>query len=242
MSIWGKLGGAGLGLALGGPLGALVGGIAGHFIVDRPMAAAAAPEEARPLAFTVGVIALAAKMAKADGVVVKVEEKAFHEVFDVPDSEMANVRRVFDLAKGDVAGFDAYARQLASVFADAPDVKEELLEALFHIAKADGAVHTRERDFLREVASIFGFDAQAFARIEASHVKPGRSDPYVVLGVARDMSNDEIKRAWRKLAAENHPDRLIAHGLPEEAIRLANDKLAAINAAFEIVAAERGIR
>lgn len=246
MSIWGILGGAGLGVAIGGPLGALVGAIAGHFLVDRPLAALRETEEAppgaRPLLFTVGVIALAAKMAKADGVVCPVEVKAFHDVFEVPDDELENVRRVFDLAKTDIAGYDAYARQLDRAFADSPEVKEELLDALFHIATADRAVHPREFAFLHDVAGILGFDDAAFGRIAARYVVPDKRDPYVVLGITRAATNEEIKRAWRRLAAETHPDRLIAKGLPEEAIRLANDKLAAINAAYEAIAAARGLR
>ncbi|ALK08193.1 TerB family tellurite resistance protein [Blastochloris viridis] len=238
MTIWGKLSGASVGLAVGGPLGALVGGIAGHFIIDLPFGRPADPQ-ARSLAFTIGVVALSAKMAKADGVVTPLEVEAFHEVFEVPDDEMANVRRVFDLAKGSVAGFDAYARQLADIFADAPEVKEELIDALFHIAKADRAVHPRERAFLRDVAAIFGFSEHEFATIEARHVAPGKGDPYLALGVTRQASDAEVAKAWRRLVQETHPDRLIGQGLPAEAIRIATDKLAAINAAYETIRAER---
>jgi DnaJ like chaperone protein len=239
MTIWGKLGGASVGLAVGGPLGALVGGIAGHFIIDLPLGRTADPQ-AKSLAFTIGVVALSAKMAKADGVVTPLEVEAFHEVFEVPDEEMANVRRVFDLAKQSVAGYDAYARQLADIFADAPELKEEVIDALFHIAKADRAIHPRERDFLLHVAEIFGFSATEFAAIEARHVAPGKGDPYLALGITRAATDAEITQAWRRLVKETHPDRLIGQGLPAEAIRIATDKLAVINAAYETIRAERG--
>ncbi|NJL50877.1 MAG: DnaJ domain-containing protein [Blastochloris sp.] len=241
MTIWGKLGGASVGLAVGGPLGALVGGIAGHFIIDLPLGRAADPQ-AKPLAFTIGVVALSAKMAKADGVVTPLEVEAFHEVFEVPDEEMANVRRVFGLAKQSVAGYDAYARQLADVFADAPAVKEEVIDALFHIAKADRAIHPREREFLFHVAEIFGFSEAEFAAVEARHVAPGKGDPYLALGVTRAATDEEIAKAWRRLVQETHPDRLIGQGLPAEVIRIATDKLAVINAAYETIRAERAHR
>src|SRR5512132_4203534 len=113
MSIWGKLAGAAAGLAIGGPIGALLGGVAGHYVIDRHKEQDGPAEH--QVAFTVGVIALGAKMAKADGVVTRDEVLAFKEVFKVPDGEMDNVSRIFDLAKQDVAGYETYAKQLASL-------------------------------------------------------------------------------------------------------------------------------
>jgi DnaJ like chaperone protein len=118
---------------------------------------------------------------------------------------------------------------------------EELLEGLFHIARADGRIHEAELSYLAEVARIFGFDEAAFARIREANLGPDKADPYTILGVTRAMSNDEIRAAWRKLARDNHPDRLIAQGLPEEFVNMANEKLATINAAYDKVANERGI-
>src|SRR3954471_22814307 len=100
MSIWGKMGGAGAGFLVGGPIGALVGAVAGHFMFDR---------EADPgVVFTIAVIALAGKMARADGVVSDAELQAFARVFQVPPQEENNVRRIFNLARQDVAGYEAY--------------------------------------------------------------------------------------------------------------------------------------
>ena len=91
MSIWGKLAGAAAGLAVGGPIGALLGGFAGHFAIDRDKDGGEAAGGENQVAFTVGVIALGAKMAKADGVVTADEVNAFKDVFKVPEGEEIHV-------------------------------------------------------------------------------------------------------------------------------------------------------
>lgn len=237
MSIWGKIGGAAAGLLAGGPLGAALGALAGHFLVDR--ASTATPRAADPgVAFTIAMIALGAKMAKADGAATGDEEEAFRQYFRVPPNEEANVRRIFRLARQDTAGFESYARQIAGIYRDHPAVLEDILDGLFEIAKADGILHPGELAFLERVADIFGFAPNEFRRIRASHF-PDRSDPYVILGVAHDAGEDEIKRTYRLLVRENHPDSLMARGVPEEFVKLANDKLAAINTAYEKIGQER---
>lgn len=242
MSIWGKLGGAAAGFLLGGgPVGALVGALAGHMLIDRE-AAAGDGADAPGVVFTIAVIALGAKMAKADGVVTEDEIEAFERIFRVPPAEEANVRRIFNLAHQDIAGFEAYAAQIARAFRGNPAILEDVLDGLFEIAKADGVLHPGELSFLERVAEIFGFAPAEFRRIRASHFGPDAADPYAVLGVAFEASDEEIKRTYRLLVRENHPDRLIARGVPEEFVRLANDKLAAINAAFNRIEEERGWR
>src|SRR5689334_10184830 len=169
MSIFGKIIGGAAGFALGGPLGALLGALAGHAAdkyVDGETPAIAGPDGAvddhaatRQVAFTVAVIALGAKMAKADGQVDRSEIAAFKEVFQVPPSETANVARVFDLAKRDARGFEPYAKQIAKMFRKNHPVLEELLDGLFHIARADGRIHDAEIAYLAEVAQLFGFSA-----------------------------------------------------------------------------------
>jgi DnaJ like chaperone protein len=238
-SIWGKLGGAGLGLALGGPIGALLGGVAGHMLIDREGAIFGRPP--KDVIFTMGLVALAAKMAKADGVVVDREVKAFEQIIEVPSAEHERVKRLFGLAQQTPEGFEAYARQIGETFQDEPALLEDVLDGLFHIAKADGAVHDAEFAYLRDVATIFGFSPADFERIAARHVRQP-DDPYLILKADRDMSDDELKRHYRKLVAENHPDREIARGLPPEAVKIATERLAVINAAWERIASERNLR
>jgi len=231
MSIWGKVGGASAGFLMGGPVGALVGAVAGHFIFDR---------EADPgIVFTIAVIALAGKMAKADGSVSDAELDAFSRVFQVPPQEEANVRRIFNLARQDVAGYEAYAQQIARLYVGNPAVLEDVLDGLFEIAKADGVLHPCEAAFLERVAEIFGFAPNEFRRIRASHFAPELTDPYVILGVSYVASTDEIKQTYRRLVRENHPDSMMARGVPAEFEKLANDKLAAINSAYEAIQKER---
>src|SRR5215469_13409518 len=175
MSIWGKLAGAAAGMAIGGPLGGLLGGLAGHYVIDREDESEASGQN--QVAFTIGVIALGAKMAKADGVVTRDEIIAFKEVFKVPDGEMENVSRVFDLAKQDVVGYEAYANQLASLLKGNRRLLEDVLEGLFHIAIADGVFHPNEERFLADVAQRFGLTRTQFNYIKARHVGAAKSDP-----------------------------------------------------------------
>jgi DnaJ like chaperone protein len=252
LSIWGKIIGGTAGFALGGPLGALIGALAGHAIdrmsdMGAPAGGAAGggagpADGTRQVAFTIAVIALGAKMAKADGVVTRDEVAAFKQVFRVPPEEAGNVASVFDLAKRDARGFEPYAQQVARLFRDNPAVLEELLDCLFLIARADGHYHAAEKAYLGNVATIFGFDAAAFARIEAENFGPDKADPYTILGVGHDAQPDAIKAAYRKLIRENHPDKLIAEGLPEEFVGAATDRMAAINDAYDRVCRQRGIK
>lgn len=239
MSIWGKIGGLGIGFALGGPLGALAGALAGHVLVDREGAFfGPAP---RDVVFTTGLVALAAKMAKADGVVTKTETAAFREIVEIEEADRHRVEQLFRLAQETSEGFEAYAGQMAGLLRDEPKLLEDVLDGLFHVAKADGAVHPREYAYLQRVAAIFGFGDEEFARITARHVRLD-DDPYRVLGVERERTDAEIRRRYRSLVVEHHPDREIARGLPPEAVRIATERLAAINAAYERIARERGMK
>lgn len=239
MSIWGKLAGGAAGLAVGGPVGGLLGLMAGHFALDH-WVAGERPSDCE-VAFTVGVIALGAKMAKADGVVVQDEIKAFKEVFKVPDDEIKNVARLFDLAKQDVSGFDAYAKQLTECMKGDKQILSDVLDGLFHIAKADKILHPNEILFLEEVARIFGFSETEFANIRARHVINSKENPYKILGVEPDVENSELKSHYRQLVKDNHPDKLIARGVPEEFITIATERLQSINEAYDALAKERGL-
>ncbi|MGH6925780.1 MAG: TerB family tellurite resistance protein, partial [Propylenella sp.] len=129
----------------------------------------------------------------------------------------------------------AYAGDVRRLLGDDPRMLEAVLDGLFEIAKADGAVHERELAYLTRVAELFGVDAVAFARVRARHVIEGGADPFIVLEANRGWDFQRLQRQYRRLVLENHPDRLIASGVPEEFIRIANDRLAAINAAWEQV-------
>jgi DnaJ like chaperone protein len=195
----------------------------------------------RSIAFTIGMIALGAKMAKADGIVTVDEIAAFKQVFHIPTDELQNVARVFNLAKRDVAGFDAYARQVARLFGKQPQVLEDVMDGLFHIAKADGRIDDRELDYLKRVAGLFGLGERDFMQIKARHVHLPKDDPYIILGVEPGLSDDDLKSHYRKLVRANHPDRHMAAGVPPELIDIATKRLAAINAAYRTIARARGL-
>jgi DnaJ like chaperone protein len=245
MSIWGKLIGGAAGFALGGPLGALLGGLAGHaFDKMRGRAGEEGSDGAagtKQIAFTIGVIALGAKMAKADGRVTADEVAAFKEVFRIPPEEMNNVARVFDRARRDAGGYEPYARQIAKLFHDNPAVLEDLLDGLVHIAKADDVIHPNEIAFLSGVAEIFGFSDAEFDRIRASNIGADEADPYRIIGAPHDISDDQLKKRYRALIREHHPDRLIAEGMPAEFVEVANEKLAVINDAYDRIAKQRAL-
>lgn len=242
VSIWGKIIGGAAGFALGGPIGALLGVVGGHAI-DRYAEEQPIDEEAatKKIAFTIGVIALGAKMAKADGVVTRDEISAFRDVFRVPPEEAKNVGRIWDMARRTSDGFEAYAQQIARLFNPGSPVLEELLGSLFYIANADGVVHENELAYLRRVAEIFGFDDLAFARLRATYLGEKGDDPYSVLGVDHTATNEEVRKAYLRLIREHHPDRLTAQGLPDELISAATERMAAVNAAWDRIKKARDI-
>jgi DnaJ like chaperone protein len=232
MGIWKRIGdafdsGAGTVTALVDWLGGILGGIAD-------------PATRRQVAFSVAMIALSAKMAKADGIVTRDEVDAFRRIFVVEAREERSVKRLFDLATRDVAGFESYAAKIASIYGNDVAGLTDVVDGLFAIARADGAVHERELVYLERVALIFGIDGPAFERIAERHAVSPEGDAYVVLGVERGLPFAEIRRRYLKLVTESHPDRLIARGVPAECIALANQRLAAINRAYERI--ERELR
>src|SRR5260370_18721413 len=254
MQCWGKIVGGTAGLALGGPIAALLGVMAGHavdtYVLEGRLSSETAPAAPRDpkdhpglreIAFTIGVIALGAKMAKVDGDVSRAEIEAFRSFFQVPLDEERNVERFFNLAKRDAAGFEPYARQVAALFPDAPEVLENVLEGLFDIAKADGPISPQEAGYLAEVARIFGLDSNRFERAKAAALGVMQCEPCVILGIDPLATDEQIREAWLRQVRANHPDKLIAQGLPEEAIKVANRKLALINDAYDRLRRQRGL-
>ncbi|WP_224826553.1 molecular chaperone DjiA [Cognatishimia sp. MH4019] len=223
MSIWTRIGDALSALASGEGLSAVFDSLR-------------SPPE-RSVAFAIAVIALGAKMAKADGLVTRDEVTAFREVFTIPREEEANAAKVFNLARQDVAGFEDYAVRIKRMFGDDGDTLTDLIEGLFHIAMADGEYHPNEDQFLQQVADIFGMSERDFKGVRTRFVPDAEPDPYEVLGVPSDAPIAEIRKAWREKVRETHPDRMLARGVPEEAIRMAEKRMIAINRAWETISA-----
>ena len=204
-------------------------------------AANACEPDPNDVGFTAAVVGLGAKMAAADGVVTDDEVMVFSRVFRASPEDAPAVRRVFNLARQTVRGYQGYARRIGRRYGDRPCLLEGVLDGLFQIAGADGVVTDDEMDYLREVSRAFGFDEATFRRIRASHLGADREDPYHVLGVAHDADFDAIRSAYRRLMADNHPDRVVTNGAPREFEMAAHDKAAAITSAFARIKAERGL-
>ncbi|MBB4006170.1 J domain-containing protein [Allorhizobium taibaishanense] len=231
-SLWDRLLGA-VSDAAGNALSSLVEAIRTVFEGD--------PETRRRVSFSVAIIALSAKMAKADGIVSQAEVNAFRSIFDFPPEEARNVARLYNLAKQDVAGYEAYAEKLANLCGSRVKgcpVLEEIVDALFHIATADGLIHESELAFLARIAEIFTIGEERFAEISARHLAPDH-DPYGILGVSRSDDFGTIRKRYRALASEHHPDRLYARGLPVEMHAAAHQRMASFNAAYAAIERER---
>ena len=198
------------------------------------------PTKTNTIAFTVAIVALGAKLAKADGFVSHVETETFHKVFQTPEAQSANVQRLYDLAKQDVTGFEAYAYQISDLLACEPRLKRDVIEGLFHIAAADGILHQQEDSYLRRISEIFGYSEAEYKGIRALFIHDP-DDAYTVLGVKPDISDSDLKNHYRDLVRNNHPDVAMARGVPEEFVEMANRKLASINAAFEEISRERNL-
>ena len=235
MSIWGKIIGGATGFAFGGPIGALLGSVAGHAI-DKIKTKKKLPEETalKQIGFTIGVIVLSAKMAKADGKVTEDEIRAFKEKINIPDNEIKNVARLWDQAKKTTYGFEVYAKQISNLLGKNSSVLEELLNLLVIIAEADGKITNLEKIYLKEVGNIFGFSDQDFERICSSKLNR-HIDPYQTLGVSKDTPLEEIKNKWKTLAMKHHPDRLIAQGIPKDIIETNTYRLKEINNAWDLI-------
>ena len=231
MNIWGMIIGGAAGFAIGGPIGALLGVAAGHY-AEAKLKGPRDPFEAKKIAFTVAIIALSAKMAKADGIITRSEINAFRQKVHIPSEDLKRVGQFWDLARQTPDGFQSYAKQIVGLFGNRAVILEQLLELLFFIAKADGKISSPEWEYLRSVSTIFGFDENEFHRM-ADIYGSGEGAAHVILGVSPDADLNEIKKAWRELVRKNHPDKLISQGLPDEFLEAATERLHLINAAYK---------
>jgi DnaJ like chaperone protein len=252
MNYWGKILGGVAGFAMGGPVGGLFGMALGHAAdngaipnlsgraIPFDTARIAALLGRRDQLFAIGVTVLAAKLAKCDGPVSRVEIDAFKASFRVPEPNVREIGRLFDNARQTSEGYFAYAQQLGEAFADNRGLLEQVLAGLHQIARADGPINASESKFLANVATAFGLDPSAAerARRGGPQARP-EVDPYSVLGVTRAASNDDIRARWKTLMRENHPDSLASQGVPPDFIAAASARVATINAAYDIIKRER---
>ncbi len=190
-------------------------------------------------AFSIALIALSAKIARADGFVTDDEVAAFRKFFAFPEQEASKVRMIFDLAKQDVAGFEHYVSRVAKLFDDDPIVLEDVIDCLLYVALADGRAHPREIAMLEDAAVAFKLNRGAWRRLKAAHLGLDLDDPYVILGLEPDADDASLRSKYHELMRENHPDALIARGVPASLVKIAENRTAAINAAHDRILTER---
>ncbi|MDC3064037.1 TerB family tellurite resistance protein [Alphaproteobacteria bacterium] len=234
MSIWGKIFGGTSGFVVGGPLGGLLGIFAGHAI-DK-FNSKKLPENIaiKQVNFTIGVIALSAKMAKADGIVSSKELDAFKKGLIINQNELRNVEKVWNFAKQSVHGFESYAKQLAKLFKPSSFILENLVHLLFSIAKSDGQITIKETNFLKKVSDIFGFDDKKFNLFIEIYTND-QNDPYTILQSNIDDPIDLINQRRIFLLKKHHPDVLISKGQPFEFVEKNNHYVKMINKSWEFV-------
>ncbi|MCK8783117.1 TerB family tellurite resistance protein [Roseomonas sp. NAR14] len=260
MGYWGKMIGGFAGFMAGGPFGAVVGAALGHAADEGALsimqragmqgllsgngADIAAMLGSRETLFAISVVVLSAKLSKCDGAVKREEIDAFKRSFRIPPENQVEVGRLFDQARSTAEGFEPFAERLAQAFADNRGMLEDVLAALFAIARADGPVNRAELSFLAAVHTRFGLGPAAWERVRGARyfrAEDTAGDPYALLGVSRAATDEEVRQAWRKLMRENHPDSLAARGVPAEFVQRATAKVAEINAAWDRIKRERGL-
>jgi DnaJ like chaperone protein len=256
LSVWGKiLGGVG-GFLTGGPLGAVVGAALGHAADQGAIGTRVGPGAAdlaallgnKDTLFAISVIVLSAKLAKADGAVKRQEIDAFKAMFRIPPENLREVGEMFDKAREDHEGWEPFAEKLGEAFADNRAMLEDVLNALFYIARSDGPITRGELPVLQGIHLRFGLDSGAWERAKGGGQTGSRveqqkqtDDAYAVLGLTPAASDEEIRLAWRKLMRDNHPDGLAARGVPPDFIERATRKVAEINAAWDRIKRQRGL-
>ena len=256
MSYWGKLLGGVAGMVMGGPFGAVMGAALGHAAdqgaLPRLSLGEGSPFNAARIAallgqrdqvFALSVVVLSAKLAKSDGPVVRAEIDMFKRQFRIPADNVRDIGRLFDQARDSSDGYESYARQLGTIFADSRGLLEDVLAALFAIARADKPLTVAEHDMLRGVHQAFGLDQLAWdqARGTVARVVAEAEDAYTILGITRSTPVDQVRGAWLRLVRDNHPDTLAARGVPAEFVQRASDKVARINAAWDRIKRERNV-
>ena len=234
MSIWGSLIGGMVGLSLGGPFGMLLGSLIGGRIsrarssTSGSFGAFAQPQQI----FALSLIVLSAKLSKADGQVSKEELLAVRDKLKIPENEIENVGKIFNKAKEESAGYEPYAKQIAQIYKNNPNVLEEVINILFYIAESDGNVSQSELNMIQHIAQIFNLNQSQFNSIKESRKSSDKLNPYIVLESKPEDDLQTIRKKYLKLSKEHHPDLLMNKGVPREVIAESKKKMRAINLAW----------
>ena len=243
-----------------GFFGALFGLFAGSFI-DRMLAYGTGGinplhNALRQAVFLETVFISMGKLAKADGHVSQDEIDHVEQFMQkLGMTETHRLQAIALFKQGADSAFDigpAY-QKFMSVCGHTRHLKQVLLVYLIVMALADGHMHPAEEALLAGIADRLGYDQAAFRQLldmvqNQSHFSAGQTgsasaldNAYKALGVTKDSSDVEIKRAYRKLMSQYHPDKLIGQGLPEDMIAMATEQAKEIQLAHDLIKQHRNI-
>ena len=254
MSWWGKVIGGGFGFMFGGPLGALAGMAMGHQF-DKGLNISeleSGNTERVQLAFFTATFSVMGYLAKADGQVSKSEIQMAQSIMEQmnlnPEQRKAAIE-LFNKGKEDDFELDGILLQFKQECQRRTNLLQMFLEILIATAFADNSFDKAEHEALQHIATSIGFNAQqldhlismvtAQQKSHSSTTKPSIGNAYAVLGVEKDISDADLKKAYRRLMSQHHPDKLVSKGLPEEMIKLANEKTSEIKSAYEQIKTSR---
>lgn len=244
MSWFGKIMGGSVGFMLGGPIGALVGASLGHALIDDKTRSGLAEsgrltgQEQRQAVFFTATFAMLGKMAKADGRVceneINVVRSFMHDKLRLDGPAQQFAISVFNEAKDNRTSFEEYAKQFGQVFHREPQLRMMFYEMLFTIALADDVLHPAEEKILREAPVLLGLHGDVFATVKRQFVSE-LSHHYAMLGLENNAEMADVKKAYRKLVSEYHPDKVVSKGLPDDFVKFAEEKFREINEAYEAI-------
>ncbi len=256
MSWLGKMIGGTIGLALGGPLGAIAGAAFGHAFVDKKedeylksipggqgaARASLSTNEQAQLVFCTAAFSMLAKIAKADGKISQNEidavEAFMKNDLQLDEAGQGTAKQIFRQAVNSTEQFDAFATQFYSVFRTQPRILELMLDILFRVSSADGTVSEDEEVMILTATRIFNISDTDYQRFKSRYVKV-TNKYYSVLKLDETASVSDIKKQYRRMVSEYHPDKIQGKGLPEEFIKFAGDKFREIQDAYDHIRKEK---
>ncbi len=258
MSWFGKMVGGTIGFALGGPIGAIAGAAFGHTFVDKKEQAYLASRpgsgmgtrdtlssnEQAQLIFFTAAFSMLAKICKVDGKVsdqeINAVNKFMKQDLQLDLNSQQTAQNIFRQAVNSSESFDAFAMQFYSVFRTQPNIMELMIDILLRVSSADGSISNEEEHMLLSAIRIFNYSNADYERLKSRYVKTSNKY-YAILKCDENSTNDEIKKQYRKLVSEYHPDKIESKGLPEEFIKFANTKFKEIQEAYDNIKKERRI-
>lgn len=234
--------GGSIGFVLGGPLGAVLGTVLAGMSGNSP-SRQSGPGQQLQVTFFVAVFSMLAKMVSSDGEV-SPEEITTVEGFMKNQLRMNAAaqnfgKKVFYEAMHSTATFGEFAQQFHKSFAAQPQLMHSMMEMLLIVAMADKVLHPEEEKLLNEAQQLFGMHADEFRHLKEKYI-PNTQRYYAILGCDANASMDEVKQAYRKLATEYHPDKLMSKGLPDEFHTFAKTKFQEIQEAYDKIKSQNG--